>query len=44
MPSIPQMGSVWEFWGVTELAIIKGEGDPATLWQKMSSDIANAIG
>ena len=44
MPSIPQMGSVWEFWGVTELAIIKGEGDPVTLWQKMSADIAAAIG
>jgi arabinogalactan oligomer/maltooligosaccharide transport system substrate-binding protein len=43
MPSIPQMGSVWEFWGVNELAIIKGEGDPVTLWQKMSADIANAI-
>lgn len=44
MPNIPQMGSVWEFWGVTENAIVKGEGDPVTLWQKMSSNIAAAIG
>ncbi len=43
MPSIPQMGSVWEFWGVTEVAIINGQGDPAELWNKMSADIAAAI-
>ena len=43
MPSIPQMGSVWEFWGATELAVIKGEGDPAKLWQKMTADIQKAI-
>ncbi|GAA1219110.1 maltose ABC transporter substrate-binding protein [Rhodoglobus aureus] len=42
MPSIPAMGAVWEFWGVTEAAIING-GDPATLWQKMSGDIQTAI-
>lgn len=44
MPSIPQMGSVWEFWGVTEVAIINGQGDPVTLWQTMAADIAAAIG
>lgn len=43
MPNIPQMGSVWEFWGVTQVAIINGQGDPVTLWQKMTSDIAAAI-
>jgi len=42
MPSIPAMGAVWEFWGVTEAAIING-GDPASLWQKMSGDIQTAI-
>ncbi|WP_026037715.1 sugar ABC transporter substrate-binding protein [Salinibacterium sp. PAMC 21357] len=42
MPSIPAMGAVWEFWGVTEAAIING-GDPASLWQKMSGDIETAI-
>ncbi|WP_022884635.1 sugar ABC transporter substrate-binding protein [Glaciibacter superstes] len=43
MPNIPQMGKVWQFWGVTEAAIISGEGDPAQLWQKMTGDIQAAI-
>ena len=43
MPSIPQMGKVWQFWGVTEAAIISNQGDPVQLWQKMTADIAAAI-
>jgi arabinogalactan oligomer / maltooligosaccharide transport system substrate-binding protein len=43
MPNIPQMGKVWQFWGVTEAAIISGSGDPAALWQKMTADIQAAI-
>ena len=43
MPNIPQMGAVWEFWGVTEVAIINGKGNPADLWKKMADDIAKAI-
>lgn len=43
MPSIPQMGSVWEFWGVAEANIIKGE-DPASTWTKMAADIQAKIG
>jgi arabinogalactan oligomer / maltooligosaccharide transport system substrate-binding protein len=43
MPSIPEMGSVWEFWGVAEVAILKGE-DPAATWTKMSEDIQAKIG
>ncbi|RLP83809.1 maltose ABC transporter substrate-binding protein [Mycetocola lacteus] len=43
MPSVPAMGKVWQFWGVTEAAIISGEGDPSTLWTKMTADIAAAI-
>lgn len=42
MPSIPQMGSVWQFWGVTEAAIING-GDATALWTQMSSDVQAAI-
>ncbi|QKJ18591.1 sugar ABC transporter substrate-binding protein [Microbacterium hominis] len=42
MPSIPEMGSVWQFWGVTEAAIING-GDPAELWTKMATDVQGAI-
>jgi arabinogalactan oligomer/maltooligosaccharide transport system substrate-binding protein len=43
MPSIPQMGKVWQFWGVTEAAIITGAGDSTELWQKMTADIQAAI-
>jgi arabinogalactan oligomer/maltooligosaccharide transport system substrate-binding protein len=43
MPSIPQMGSVWEFWGVAEANIIKG-ADPASTWTKMAADIQAKIG
>ncbi|MEV8267161.1 maltose ABC transporter substrate-binding protein [Microbacterium sp. NPDC076911] len=42
MPSIPEMGSVWEFWGVTEAAIING-GDPVSLWDQMATDVQSAI-
>ena len=44
MPNIPQMGKVWQFWGVTEAAIITGQGDPAQLWQKMTGEVQTAIG
>lgn len=42
MPSIPEMGSVWEFWGVTEAAIVGG-ADPVVTWEKMVSDIQGAL-
>ena len=42
-PSIPQMGKVWQFWGVTQAAIIDGAGDPTELWNKMTADIQAAI-
>ncbi|HZK04854.1 MAG TPA: extracellular solute-binding protein [Actinomycetaceae bacterium] len=42
MPAIPEMGSVWSFWGVTEAQIVSG-GDPVELWDKMISDIEGAI-
>ncbi|WP_194410686.1 sugar ABC transporter substrate-binding protein [Microbacterium cremeum] len=44
MPSIPEMGAVWQFWGVTEGAIINGAGgDPVELWNKMAADIQAEI-
>lgn len=43
MPSIPEMGAVWEFWGSTQAAIINGDGDPAELWAQMVEDIDGAI-
>lgn len=39
MPSIPEMGSVWAFWGVTEGQIILGDADPASAWETMVSNI-----
>jgi arabinogalactan oligomer / maltooligosaccharide transport system substrate-binding protein len=43
MPSIPEMGSVWEFWGVTEAQIISGAQEPVAAWEKMVSDIQGAL-
>lgn len=42
MPSIPEMGSVWQYWGVTEAAIING-GDAPALWTQMAADVQAAI-
>lgn len=42
MPSIPEMGAVWEFWGVTEANIING-ADPVSSWEKMVADIQGAL-
>lgn len=44
MPSIPEMGSVWAFWGVTEANIISGAAEPVAAWDKMVSDIQAALG
>ncbi len=43
MPSVPQMGSVWEDWGKAQVAIMKG-ADPASTWDKMVADIQSKIG
>lgn len=43
MPSIPEMGQVWAFWGVTQADIIEGVADPAARWNQMVSDIQAAI-
>lgn len=42
MPSIPQMGSVWDDWGTTEAAIIKG-ADPVSSWDSMAASIQGKI-
>lgn len=44
MPAIPEMDAVWNDWGATELALIKGKGDPATDWPKMAATIKSKIG
>jgi arabinogalactan oligomer/maltooligosaccharide transport system substrate-binding protein len=42
MPAIPAMGSVWQYWGIAEAAIINGE-DPIATWQKLAADVQAAI-
>ncbi|HEX5859979.1 MAG TPA: extracellular solute-binding protein [Microbacterium sp.] len=42
MPAIPAMGSVWQYWGITEAEIING-AEPAATWQKLASDVQAAI-
>jgi len=42
MPAIPAMGSVWQFWGIAEAAVING-ADPAATWSKLAADVAGAI-
>ena len=43
MPAIAEMDAVWDFWGVTQIAIMNGDGDPAELWEQMVEDIASTI-
>jgi arabinogalactan oligomer/maltooligosaccharide transport system substrate-binding protein len=43
MPSIPQMASVWADWGSAELALIKGQGDPATVWNTAVTNVQAKI-
>lgn len=43
MPAVPQMGMVWLYWGSTEAAIARGEGDPAALWDQMVQNIEASI-
>mgnify|MGYP006198703771 CR=1 FL=1 len=43
MPAVPAMGAVWQFWGITEAAILNGE-EPVAAWQKLATDVQGAIG
>ncbi|MFT4157316.1 MAG: maltose ABC transporter substrate-binding protein [Microbacterium sp.] len=42
-PSNPEMGVVWEDWGKTEVAILKG-ADPVSSWATMAETINGKIG
>jgi arabinogalactan oligomer/maltooligosaccharide transport system substrate-binding protein len=42
MPSIPEMGSVWEYWNSAESQIIAG-ADPVSTWNTMNSDLESAL-
>lgn len=44
MPSIPEMGAVWQFWGAGEISIITGKAsDPVKAWQDMNANIEAAF-
>jgi arabinogalactan oligomer/maltooligosaccharide transport system substrate-binding protein len=42
MPAIPQMGRVWEYWGIAEAAILNG-ADPEATWAQLTADVEAAI-
>lgn len=42
MPSIPEMGSVWDFWNAAEAQIING-ADPVGTWNQMITDLEAAL-
>ncbi|MFJ6280449.1 MAG: extracellular solute-binding protein [Actinomycetes bacterium] len=44
MPALPEMDAVWADWGGTELALIKGQGDPEEAWKTMVSNVEAKIG
>ncbi|MDO5735459.1 MAG: maltose ABC transporter substrate-binding protein [Propionibacteriaceae bacterium] len=44
MPSIPEMGAVWTFWGAAQISIIDGSAtDPAAAWATMVTNIESAF-
>lgn len=43
MPSIPEMGTVWDFWNAAESAVISG-AEPVGTWTKMNEDLSAALG
>lgn len=43
MPSIPEMGSVWDLWNAAEVQIING-ADPVATWNQMITDLEAALG
>lgn len=42
MPSIPEMGSVWDLWNAAQSQIING-ADPVTTWNTMVADLEETV-
>ncbi|KJL31110.1 sugar ABC transporter substrate-binding protein [Microbacterium oxydans] len=42
MPSIPEMGSVWDLWNAAQVQIINGS-DPASTWNTMVADLETTL-
>ncbi|MCC2592917.1 maltose ABC transporter substrate-binding protein [Tessaracoccus sp. OS52] len=43
MPSIPEMGAVWDFWNAAEVQILGG-ADPKTTWNTMITNLQAELG
>lgn len=43
MPSIPEMGSVWDLWNAAQSQIING-ADPVSTWNTMVADLEATVG
>ena len=43
MPALPEMDAVWADWGGTQLALIKGEGEPEAAWKAMVANVEKKI-
>ncbi|MBT0995329.1 extracellular solute-binding protein [Cellulomonas sp. DKR-3] len=44
MPSIPEMGDVWEYWNAAEASIISGSSSAKDAWTKMLADLDAKLG
>ncbi|AEG43213.1 extracellular solute-binding protein [Isoptericola variabilis] len=44
MPSIPEMGDVWQHWNAAQASIISGSAEPRAAWDKMLADLESALG
>jgi arabinogalactan oligomer/maltooligosaccharide transport system substrate-binding protein len=42
MPSIPEMGSVWDLWNAAQAQIINGS-DPVSTWNTMVADLETTL-
>lgn len=43
MPSIPEMGAVWTYWGGAQVSIINGDAEPEAAWTTMIENIKGAF-
>ncbi|ANC31485.1 sugar ABC transporter substrate-binding protein [Isoptericola dokdonensis] len=43
MPSIPEMGDVWDHWNAAEASIISGQAKPKAAWDKMLADLDTTL-
>lgn len=43
MPAIPEMGTVWQYWGGAEASILTGKAEPVAAWQALVSNLEAAF-